>query len=360
MGEDRVILVTGVAGYWGLRVAQELIVAGNGRVIGVDAEPPAAGGTGIDFVPADVRNPALVDFLQAEGVDTVCHLAFVETSRPSSRAFDANVVGTSRLLEVCAQAGVRKVVLKSSTGVYGARPSNSAFLRESQSLRGSRRQGTIRDLIEIERFCDGFRRQAPGMMLTILRFAAILGPTVDTPWVRFLRQPRAPTLLGFDPVMQVVHEDDVVAALVHALHNDVPGVFNVAAEDAMPLSKIRGLAGKPAFPVFHPLVYWGAKRSAGNPSLAGRYLPMDPDYLRYPWVADLARMRDEMQFAPAYTAEETLVEFARLYREGNVRTSAELQALQEHRLRATIEKRQRAQDRQAGASTGAGKEKDDE
>jgi nucleoside-diphosphate-sugar epimerase len=109
MGEDRVILVTGVAGYWGLRVAQELMVAGNGRVIGMDTEPPAASGIDIDFVPADVRNPALVDFLQAEGVDTVCHLAFVETSRPSSRAFEANVVGTSRLLEACAQADVRKV-----------------------------------------------------------------------------------------------------------------------------------------------------------------------------------------------------------------------------------------------------------
>jgi UDP-glucose 4-epimerase len=198
------------------------------------------------------------------------------------------------------------------------------------------------------------------MMLTILRFAAILGPTVDTPWVRFLREPRAPTLLGFDPVMQIVHEDDVVAALVHAVHCDVPGVFNIAAEDAMPLSKIRSLAGKPPFGVFHPLLYWGAKRWAGNPSLAGRYLPMDPDYLRYPWVGDLARMRDEMEFVPAYTAEDTLIEFAQLYREGNVQSSAELQALQENRLRVTIEKRQRAQDRQAGALSGAEKGKDDE
>ncbi len=360
MAETKVILVTGVAGYWGARVAARVVAEMGYHVVGVDVEPPEKEIKGLDFVQADVRNPLLEELLKAEGVDTVCHLVFVETAQPSEVAFDVNVMGTSQVLSACVEAGVRKVVLKSSTAVYGARPSNSAFLRENHSLRGSRRWGTTRDLLEIETFCHDLRRQSPELMLTILRFPSIVGPTADTPMTRFLKEPWAPSLLGFDPMMQLIHEDDVVEALVHAVLNDVPGVFNVAAEDVLPLNKVRGLVGKLPLSVFHPFAYRGVGLLGAAGLRMDRYAPIELDYLRYPWVGDLSRMREELGFEPRYTAEETLREFAERRGAGRYPPGSAIGSRDEERLRAVIEQRRRAREPQAAATSGAKEGEDDE
>jgi UDP-glucose 4-epimerase len=334
MSGENVVLVTGVGGMWGGRVAGRLVQDGY-RVLGMDAEPPTPPVEGLDFIEASVRNPALADLLRSEGVDTVCHLAFVDTSRPAQWAFEENVTGTTHLLEACAGAGVRRVVLKSSTAVYGARPGNSAFLAEDHALRGSHSQGTVRDLVEIETYCAGFRHAEPEVGLLVVRLASIVGPTVDTPLTRLLVAADAPTLLGFDPLMQVIHEDDAVAALACAVGSEVTGAVNVAAEDALPLSKMRGLAGKPPLPIWHPLVYWAKQRSKLQ------QLPLDPDYLRYPWVGSLDRMRDELGFAPSYSAEEALRELGAWRQSERPLSGAELLAQKESRLRATLAYRQR-------------------
>ena len=309
MSQERIVLVTGVARPWGSRVAERLLAEATCRVIGLDLECPALVNPELDLVQADICNPLLVDLFRAKKVDTVCHLAFVETRRRSEAAFELNVMGTAKLMGACAAAGVRKVVLKSSMAVYGARASNSAFLSEEQRLRGSRRYGYLRDMFEVESFCSDYRRREPDVLLTILRFPSIIGPTVPTRMTQFLREPWAPSLLGFDPMMQVIHEEDVVHALAHAVLNDLPGTFNVAAEGVLPLSKIRGLAGKPYFSVFHKFIYWGVALPGGTSRFLDRCLPIEPEYIRYSWVGDLARMREEFRFTPTYTAEETLHEF---------------------------------------------------
>ena len=360
MADKQIVLVTGVAKYWGFRVAAGLAIEPGYHVIGLDLERPADGIRGLDFVQADIRNPLLPELLASEGVDTVCHLAFMETTRPSEVAFGANVMGTAKLLGACAKARVRKVVVKSSTAVYGARPGNSAFLTEDHALRGSQRAGTIRDLVEIEKFCNGFRHREPDVLLTILRFASIVGPTVDTPMTRFLREPAAPTLLGFDPLMQLIHEHDVLTALIHAVANDVAGVFNVAAEDVLSLNRIRGLAGKLPISVFHPVAYWGSRLLGRAGFHAHRYMPIELDYLRYPWVADLARMRQELDFAPHYTAEESVREFAERHRARTYEPDSISVAHDEERLRATIEQRRQARAQEAGtAASGEGGGQDD-
>ena len=308
--EKKAVLVTGVAGHWGARVAAQLVNRPEFRVIGLDTEQPNEPIEGLDFVHADIRNPLLVDLLKTEAVDTVCHLAFTESHQPNEAAFDFNVMGTMKVFGACTEAKVKKVVLKSSTTVYGARPMNSAFLTEDTPLSGGQKYGSTRDMIEIEAFCNGFRRQIPEMTLTILRFCSIIGPFADTPMTRFLNEPWAPGLLGFDPMFQVIHEDDVVGALVYAVVHDKPGTFNVAAEGVLPLTKLMGLAGKFPLRVFHPFAYWGASILGGAGLRAVDHVPLEPDYIRYPWVGDLEKMRTELEFVPQYTAEETLREFA--------------------------------------------------
>lgn len=347
MTEERVLLVTGVAGFWGSRVAARLASEPKIHVIGLDREPPKESIPGLDFVPADVRNPLLAELLAAEGVDTVCHLAFLETARPHEAAYELNVMGTSKVLEACAEAKVRKVVLKSSTAIYGARPSNSAFLAEDSALRGSQTWGTVRDLIDVEKFCQGFRRQAPDVQVTTLRFASIVGPTVDTPMTRFLKDPRTPSLLGFDPRMQIIHEDDVVEALVHAIKEDVRGVFNVAAKDVLPLNKMRGLASKPPIAVVHLLAYWGMGLRGDAGKRVKRHLPLEPDYLRYPWVADLRRMQEELGFEPHYTAEDTVRQLAERSQMSRHALGPASMAREEEQLRTILDQRRRAREEQS-------------
>lgn len=342
MTSKKVLLITGVSGYWGRRVAARVAAYRAFHVLGVDAKPPEEAIKGLDFITADIRNPFLTELLESEEVDTVCHLSFCESSQPSEAAFDLNVMGGMKVFGACAQAGVRKIVLKSSTCVYGAHPTNSAFLTEEQPLMGSRSWGTVRDLIELEAFCNGFRRQAPHTSLTILRFPNIVGPTADTPFTRFLKDPYAPMLLGFDPMMQVIHEDDVVGALVHAIVNDVPGTFNVAAEGVMPLTRIMSLAGKVPLPVFHLLAYWGAEVLGSVGGRLSRHMPIELDYIRYPWVSDLTKMRTELGFVPEYTAEEALREFAGHQRIRQYMSEPASLAYDGERLRDTIERRRRA------------------
>lgn len=310
MTAARVVAVTGVSGYWGSRLVARLLAQKGYQVIGLDPEQPAVDMKGLDFIQADVRNPLLAELLRVEQVEQVCHLDFQHSVRPSEAAFDRNVVGTQALLQACLEAGVRKLVLKSSTAVYGARPTNSAFLTEEHSLRGGRRYGSTRDRLEIENICRDFRRRYQEPALTVLRFASIVGPTADTPMTAFLAGSRAPTLLGFDPVMQLIHERDVIEALVHAMHHDRAGVFNVAANDLWPLNSVRGLAGKSPLPMYHRWVAHSLVLLKRNESLLSQYLPVEPEHLQYRCVADLTKMEDELGFLPRYSAEDALRQFA--------------------------------------------------
>jgi UDP-glucose 4-epimerase len=344
---SKVVLITGVADYWGARLAERLATKPGIHVLGLDAQTPKERADGLDFVQADVRNPLFADLLKSEQVHTVCHLKFLHSVQPSEAVFNLNVIGTRMLLDACAEAGVSKVVLKSSTAVYGAHPNNSALLTEADMVRGSPRYSYTRHLVDIENFCADFVRQAPQLMLTVLRCASIVGTTADTPMTRYLRNRWAPTLLGFDPMLQILHEDDVVRSLAYAALNHRPGTYNVAAEGVLPLAKIMALTDTLPLPILHSLAYWGMKLwDGGGRDLDGLW-PIEPDYLRYSWVGDLTRMREELGFVPDYTAEEALREFAVQKRSRDLRLPGDALAADEQHMRATIERRRRAQHGQA-------------
>lgn len=307
MMAKRTVLVTGVAGQWGGRVAKRLLAEPGWRVIGVDRRASEPLPAGIDFVQADIRHPLLAQLLRLEGVDTVCHLQFKESAAPSAALFDRNVMGTVKLFAACAEAGVGQIVWRSSTAVYGARPGNGLFLDESTPIDADGRYAYVSHWAEMERFAANFRQHAPGLRLATLRFASIIGPTVDTPLTRFLQIPLAPVLLGFDPLMQLIHEKDLIEAVARAVVCQADGAFNIAAEGVLPLSKLMALAGTIAAPVLHPVAYWSSQWLPDR--RVEQLMPIEPDYLRYPWLADLSRMRGQLDFVPRYEAGEAAREF---------------------------------------------------
>jgi UDP-glucose 4-epimerase len=146
--------------------------------------------------------------------------------------------------------------------------------------------------------------------------------------------------LGFDPLMQVIRK--ALSALVYAVENDVPGVFNVALSTSWPL--LVSLASKVPIPVFHLFAYWGADLMGMTGVSAGRHWPIEIDYLRYPWVGDLTKMREDLGFVPSYTADEALREFAGEQRLRRYMTESAALAYDEERLRDTIERRNRSRE----------------
>ena len=136
----------------------------------------------------------------------------------------------------------------------------------------------------------------------MLRFAPVLGPTVDNPATRYFRRPLVPTLLGFDPLWQAVHEDDVRELLVRQLEEPVSGTFNVVSDDVLPLSSLIRPGGDA------PLAPAPAPRAGGAPGAQLGRITATPgallDYLHYSWVADGTRARTRLDFRPRFGARE--------------------------------------------------------
>jgi UDP-glucose 4-epimerase len=236
-------------------------------------------------------------------VDVLFHLAFLH-GRMRSQAFahELEVIGTLHTLAAAVRAGVRHVIVPSLTLVYGARPGNPVALREDAELHGCPGSRFVTDRLEVERQLSAFRKEHPGIALTVLRFAPILGPTVDNPATRYFRRPLAPTLLGFDPLWQALHEEDARAVLFQQLEGPVDGTFNVVSDDVLPLSTLIRVAGTLPLPLPPPLARASlrALNAAGVTATPVALL----DYLHYGCVADGDRARSVLGFRPRYSARE--------------------------------------------------------
>lgn len=283
----------------------------------VDLRRPAYLPKEIPFYKIDLTDPAvdaaLADILQRAGAEIFVHLAFFSSPRrQDAAAHEVEVIGTMNVLHACAEARVRKIVVKGTTMVYGALPTNPAYLTEAHPLRGNRRIPFIADKLEVEELVRRFSEKHPSTSVTLLRFATLLGPTVRNQMTRLLGLPVVPALLGFDPLFQLVQEEDALDALRLATEEDHPGVFNVTGRGVLPWSTILKLCGRMRLPLSHLAAYpaFDALWLAGLSPVPSSHL----DYLRYPWVADGARAEEVLGFRPRYTTRQTVESFAGLAR----------------------------------------------
>jgi UDP-glucose 4-epimerase len=339
-----VIVITGSGDYWGHRLAERLATEAHVSLIGLDT-----GGTGqvaqsLDSVRADVRDPALAEFLESENVDTVCHLKFDECASHSPAVDDLNLGGAQNILNACALAGVRQVIFKSSLDVYGAHPDNDIALRETHSLRASRRYGYTKQRLDIEALISRIPQITEELRVTNLRFANIVGPTADTPMTRFLKLSPAPILMGFDPMQQIIHEDDVVEALAHAVLSGSGGTYNIAADSPLPLSRILALTQTMPIPIPLLLLTWWTLLQRRQGEEQRRFFPIEPAYLRYSLVGDIEAMRRDFGYQAQYTAEEILTAFAVGRRSGHQGDPPPLRDADETLLRLAMERRRRSRE----------------
>lgn len=282
------------------------------HIAALDIRPPDSGRTKTRFSRLDLTDPSsdeqAAKVLKDDGIDVLCHLAFLaHPSHASSWAHELEAIGSLYIMNAAATARVPKVVLRSTTAVYGAHPANPAFLTERHTLRGEPRSRWVMDKVAAERELARLRKDCPHIVCTSMRFGMTVGPTIRTWWSRMLTRQSVPRLMGYDPMMQFLHEDDAVDALLKVVREDHPGDFNVVAPGTLYYTDVLKLGGRVGVPMPHGFGY-----SFGNllfnlqlADAPGTFL----NYLRYTWVADDRRMREQLGFTPRHTSREAIVAF---------------------------------------------------
>lgn len=314
----RVVALTGAAEFLGRELCNRLLHDPRcRRVVVIDVREPHLAGAGLEYVQLDLTSPNAGRELEAVfaryRVDTLVHQAFL--SHPIhdlDYAHELQVIGTLHLLHAASSAGLGKVIMEGSTMVYGARPDNPNFIHEDAPLRGVSNCPQVADLIAAEQALWEFAGRSQKTTVTCLRLASMLGLHSDGFMIRQLSRPLVPTVMGFDPLFQFVHESDALDALWLAWERDCPGAFNIAGDGVVPLSVAIRSAGRLPLPIPHLL----SERLGGF--LWACQLSDTPvaffDYLRYLWVADTTRARRELGFRPRFSSSQALQNFTLLHR----------------------------------------------
>ena len=250
----RRVLITGLDSFWGGRMAQALESDPEVEMIlGMGTREPSVPLERTEFVKADQTYSILSRIVGATQVDTIVHtFLVVDSTRVSSRALhEINVIGTMNLLAAAGQSGspVRQVVVKSSTLVYGSASTDPTWFREEMPRTSPARTRVERSLLEVEGFVRDFAEDNPATVVSVLRFANVLGTDIVTPISTNLSRPICPAIAGYDPLLQFVEEDDVVRCLEHVTRQRIPGLYNVAGHGKLPWSEVTGICGTRILPI---------------------------------------------------------------------------------------------------------------
>ena len=329
------IALTGTASFLGGRILRRLVEArGADAVVAVDIAAPPTTLQGVRHRMVDLTLPGadqrLVDVFREEHVDTVVHAAFFTTPRrDGAYAHELESIGTLHIAAAAAAGGVKHLLLRSFTAVYGAHGQNPNFLTEDRRPDSGASLAWVRDKVEAEEHAFSFSRRYPGLGVTVLRFATLLGPGVHTFYTRIFSKRVVPVVMGYDPLIQFLHPEDALDAVFVALAHGPSGVVNVAPKATMTLLTALHLSDKltVAVPhvVAHPLAdFWWA---SGLGEAPGGFI----DYARFLFVADGGKARRELGFEPRYTSRDALMayleyrypETARRAREQRVREEEE-------------------------------------
>lgn len=300
------VAVTGAAGYLGSRLVRALADRpGVEAVLAVDLRPLPFAHPRVLFRAHDVAQP-LGDLLRGFRPTAVVPLAFLlRPGRDRARARRVDVEGLLHTLRACGEAGVRRVLYLSSTTVYGAHPDNPVPIPEEAPLRPNRGFVYAEHKVEAEALLARYAREHPSAAVTVLRAPPVLGPGTRNFITAALFRPVMVGVRGADPPLQFLHLEDCLSACLRLLEEPVGGTFNLASEGTLRWSEVARLAGRPLLRLPYPLLAglvqatWRLRLQADSPA-AGLA------FIRWPWVADTARIREAVGFRPAFTSRQAV------------------------------------------------------
>ncbi len=292
------------------------------KIVVIDLEPPGIAYDRVCFHRVDLTAPyakqELSRIFQEEGVDILLHMSLLnKPSHDSEWAHEFESIGTMYLIEASIEAGIRKIILKSTTMVYGAYPDNPAFLTESHPARGAESRW-VKDKLNAENQLLEFAEKDKSRIVTILRLAPVLDMELDNFFIRYLMRPFVPTILGYDPLVQFILEEDAASFFVKAVAEDHSGIYNIAAEGVVPLSKAIKATGSKNL----PMLYKAAKGVFGFLWIS-ELLDVPPvfiDYLRYTWAVDANKAFCDFGIKPSFNSLDSLLRFLARKR-GNINST---------------------------------------
>lgn len=249
----RRVLVTGADTFWGGRMIQALEAdRGIDTLLGLGTRAPTVTFERAEFVRADQTYSILNRIVRATQVDTVIHtFMIVDSMQASPRTMhEVNVIGTMNLLAAAGapDSSVRQLVVKSSGLVYGSTEKDPSTFTEETPRSRTPRTDVERSLVEAEAMVRDYAEENPSTVVAILRFANVLGSDIVTSISKNLSRPLCPCILGFDPLVQFVEEDDVVRALEFVTQRRLPGTYNVAGAGRLPWSEVAAICGARLLP----------------------------------------------------------------------------------------------------------------
>jgi UDP-glucose 4-epimerase len=302
------VLVTGICGRLGKLLARELHRSDS--VVGVDRRRFTGRPKDIVHHQVDMRRKKMKDIFRGRNIRAVIHVGVLHDPRRSDRERHSwNIVAFQKLLEYMAQYEVPKLVVLSGANVYGSQPNNPQFLSEDAPLLGAQHFGGMRDLVELDMLAQSFFWKHPSTETVVLRPCHIVG-RVRNAASNYLRLDRPVMIMGFDPMMQVVHEKDVVRAIQLALRPGVRGIYNIRGPGEMPLSHlVRKAGGRPRV-LPSPLArlaidqLWRLHLS--------NFPSQELDHLRYVCMVDDSRAREELGYEPTYSIDRALRDLRRI------------------------------------------------
>lgn len=298
------LLVTGAAG--GLanivvsRLTQEF------RLLGVDTRhmPKGRNFPG-EFFQIDYSHRRMTDLFRTHSIHALLHIGRVWNPKRSQRStnYRINVLGTRNLLEQARRHGVKHLIVVSTFHVYGAHQHNHVYITEDEALRASQIFPELVDAIELDHAATTFLWRYRDLRTIVIRPCSIIGASIQNTISGFLRSRVCPTLMGYDPLMQFIHEQDIASAIATSLKGTASGIYNLAGEGVVPYSRAIELAGSTPFPVLSPLAY----------SLMGILSRLELgfpkhliDYFKYPTVISDAAFRRDFDWKPMISTRDAL------------------------------------------------------
>ena len=299
----QVVVVTGISGNLGRTLIK--LLHRTERIVGLDRRPFSGAPKDVELFQLDLRKKKAEDVFRIHDVKAGIHMGIMHDPRMSSEEHHSfNVVGTTRVLDAVAKYGVKKVVVLSSANVYGPSPDNSNFLSEDAPLMAASRFSGVRDLIEVDMLAHGFFWRHPDIETVILRPVHIVGPTIRNAPSNYLRLRYPWVLAGFDPMLQLIHQEDAARAMVEALRPGLRGVYNVVGPGEVPLSAVLRELGRTPIPVPHPL----ARPLLGTlfRYRLANFPPPELDHIQFLCMVDGSRWTADVGWVPAHSMKDTI------------------------------------------------------
>lgn len=304
------VLVTGVSNPLGAEVARRLAPQVP-YLFGCDIADPISALEEMDFVHADTRLSVIGKLIRQLRIDTLVHLAvMVDSPRDERPIHETDVIGTMNVLVGASAPGspVRRLVVKSSQAIYGAGPTDPSLFSEDLVRWERLASGVTRDLLEMEQLVSDFALRNESCNVCVLRLGYRV--TEETSLGRYLSLPIVPTFAGFDPRLQLLHEDDAAEVIVRGVLGEQAGAFNVGGDGVVLLSQAIGIMGARPVPILMPYSSWLAR--AALKLIARVELPAHlADFIAFGSMMDCERIKAVFGWSPAYSSRQTMDAFAR-------------------------------------------------